>query len=674
MSLATHKFQELLAKARRLAAQKKEQETVAALDTLKAKLQKEKIHNVDMSLTGVSDESLETKEGREVAVDIIAEIMSSYTPLPEPSNYPLSINYVLQDTTPVSAPEKLHLTGVAANVELNAKQELFVTTALQGDDLVLVGSAGTGKTTVTGRFLSKLSETGKLTILGENTKHLRSHVPGVLIVSFTRKAVNNIKRATPDLLKPHVLTIHKVLEFAPVFYEKFDEKVGEVRKTMRFEPQKTASNPLPRGITHVIHEESSMEGLDLYQLLAAALPHNPQEIFIGDIRQLPPIFGPAILGFKMSLLPVVELTEIYRQALLSPIIRLCRDILSGDSSLFSAKVEERDEVHEFTGKHQRRKFVPSLENFNEESEHGLLKIQIWQKKLPSDVALRSTVLQFIAWERNGYYKPEEDIILCPFNVSYGCVELNKGIQDYLGRKRGAVVNEIISGMQKHYLAIGDRVLYDKEDAVITNITRSATYLGKSPQPASIHLNRWGLYDEKLGEVEIEKDAEESKRLAELATEDFFLNFSEDEDEDRVNVASHSITVRYNYSDEEVTLTTAGEVNAILGGNALTVHKMQGSENETIFFLLHHSHAAMIQNELLYTGCSRARKKLHIICEIDTFFKGVKSHKVRGVTLKDKVEYFKGKVEYKKMQETMETLNKQNEVKMQSLSYYKRERG
>ena len=69
-------------------------------------------------------------------------------------------------------------------------------------------------------------------------------------------------------------------------------------------------------------------------MLAAALPHDPQEIFIGDLRQLPPVFGPAILGFKMSLLPVIELTEVYRQALLSPIIRLAHVVVSGDARSF----------------------------------------------------------------------------------------------------------------------------------------------------------------------------------------------------------------------------------------------------------------------------------------------------------------------------------------------------
>ena len=86
--------------------------------------------------------------------------------------------------------------------------------------------------------------------------------------------------------------------------------------------------------------------------------------------------------------------------------------------------------------------------------------------------------------------------------------------------------------------------------------------------------------------------------------------------------------------------------------------MQGSEERTIFFVLHHSHAAMISNELLYTGITRARNKLHIICEPDTFFSGVKRHKVRGATIKEKIDTFKGKVEYKEMAKTMALLERQ----------------
>jgi ATP-dependent exoDNAse (exonuclease V) alpha subunit len=53
---------------------------------------------------------------------------------------------------------------------------------------------------------------------------------------------------------------------------------------------------------------------------------------------------------------------------------------------------------------------------------------------------------------------------------------------------------------------------------------------------------------------------------------------------------------------------------------------------------------MIQRELLYTAVTRASKELYIICEPDTFVKGVESQRIKGNTLLDKAEYFKGKLE------------------------------
>ena len=687
MSLTPEKFQELLDKAKKLAAQRRALDEQAGLDKIEEDFTSRKPATVDLRNIGIDTFSLHTVEGRNDAVEILSEVASgssgsignSKNPTVDELYAEISkrnlINFKPFPERTVTVSKKIHTTGVAADVSLNARQQLFIDTALSGEDVCLIGAAGTGKTTVTGKFISRLIDSGKLKPLGHETKWLNASVPGVLITSFTRKAVNNIRRAVPPLLQPHVLTMHKVLEFQPVFYEAFDEKTGVMKNTMKFEPQRHALNPLPSNLKLVCYEESSMIGTDLYNMMSAAMPHNPQEVFIGDIRQLPPIFGPAILGFKMSLLTVIELNEVYRQALLSPIIRLAHAVLSGDSSLFdtAGKYTEREPhahlIDAKTGKPEivERIHIPKLEKFNEEGEHGSVKIQIWQKKLPSEVACNTSALQFIAWEKQGYYKPDDDLILCPFNVSFGTVELNKKIQNYLGVKRGAVVHEVISGFEKHYLAIGDRILYDKEDAVIVDIKRNVNYMGKAVSPPSKFLDRWGAYQEQLSEEEVEKAKNEEQVLSVEAMDNFISGFSDD-DEDRVNVASHAIDIRFSYSDETTTLSTAGEINSILGGNAITVHKMQGSENSTIFLVLHHSHAAMLQNELLYTGISRARDKLHIICEIDTFFKGVKSHKVRGVTLADKIDFFKGnwKSKFKEMEAEMEMLVKQKEVKKKRL--------
>lgn len=57
---------------------------------------------------------------------------------------------------------------------------------------------------------------------------------------------------------------------------------------------------------------------------------------------------------------------------------------------------------------------------------------------------------------------------------------------------------------------------------------------------------------------------------------------------------------------------AVDKDAIDMGSSVTVHKSQGSEYDTIIIVLHDSHAIMLNKEVLYTGITRAKKKLYII--------------------------------------------------------------
>ena len=92
----------------------------------------------------------------------------------------------------------------------------------------------------------------------------------------------------------------------------------------------------------------------------------------------------------------------------------------------------------------------------------------------------------------------------------------------------------------------------------------------------------------------------------------------------------------------LSITKASDVNAMLHAYALTVHKSQGSEWRNVFLCLHQSHATMLQRELLYTAVTRAREELYVICEPESFTKGIKSQKIKGNTLEEKAEWFKGK--------------------------------
>lgn len=503
-------------------------------------------------------------------------------------------------------------------ITYNQNQLAFITLASSGDSCVLIGAAGTGKTTCQQGSVLKLIQSGKAGILeADGHKYLpATGAPGIVICAFTRRAVNNIRRAMPDNLKGNCITIHKLLEYEPVFYEVQDPATNEIKNTMRFEPTRNRIHPLPSSIRTVIFEEGSMVDVPLHSQVEDASPHKPQYIYLGDIQQLPPVFGSAILGYKMLELPVIELTEVYRQALESPIIRLAHRILSGNP-------------------------IPAIE-YKDWKFQDQLTIHPWRKKLSPDNALLTAALFFKNALDAGMYDPEEHMILIPFNKSFGTDELNKHIAQHLASTQKKIVYEIIAGFQKVYLAVGDKVLYDKEDAVILEINRNASYTGKKPQAESVYLDYWGT-----NQAEAEGKVVQHKINEPISAEDmdFLLEQAAGaSDEDRVKIASHVIKVRLLDSEKEVDIDSAGAVNQMILSYALTIHKAQGSEWRKVFIIFHHSHATMLQRELLYTAVTRAKEELYIICEPESFTNGIKSQRIKGNTLLEKAEYFKGKLE------------------------------
>jgi hypothetical protein len=239
------------------------------------------------------------------------------------------------------------------------------------------------------------------------------------------------------------------------------------------------------------------------------------------------------------------------------------------------------------------------------------------------------------------------MILCPYNKAFGTIEINKFIANHISKTNGETTYEIITGFSTQYFAVGDRVLHDKELGTIVKISQNVTYMGKNPQPASPYLDRWGIVnkpkDTEVHLVNFNTDPRDIDTLLES-----FTVMTDSDDIKRQ--ASHTITIALDkHTDLEdsdnylVELTTAGEVNALLLGYAITVHKSQGSEWRKVLLVLHHSHNTMLARELLYTAVTRARQSLHVICEADTFTNGITKQRIKGNSLAEKAEFFKGKV-------------------------------
>lgn len=513
---------------------------------------------------------------------------------------------------------ELSISGIGKHGEAityNKEQTDFISLATLLKSCILIGAAGTGKTTCMMGAITSLIHSGSIPVMQDTGghKYLRSGTSGIVACSYTRRAVSNLRKAMPAGMTDNCITIHKLLEYQPEYFDIDDPITGETKTTMRFVATRNAFRPLPATIKTVIIDESSMVSVELFRELEAALPHGVQWIFLGDIQQLPPVFGAAILGYKMLELPTVELVQVYRQALESPIIKYATQIKDG--ICFS---------------------VP--EKLVEETSRGKVTFHPWKKKLSGEVALH-TFCKFCATALDhGGYNTETDCILVPFNKAFGTIEINRHIANHVAKKAKRPVWEVIAGFNKLYFSVGDKVLYDKEDAVITAIEINPTYTGKKPQKESLTLDYWGFDSLPRTQEQVSLQEEEI---------DFMLDqmaaFTGKDDE-RVRAASHKVTVQLQDSGQYVDITSAADLNALLISYALTIHKSQGSEWDKVFLVLHQSHATMVQRELLYTAVTRAAKELYVICEPESFEKGVASQRIKGNTLAEKAEFFKGKLE------------------------------
>lgn len=527
----------------------------------------------------------------------------------------------------------------------NTEQEAAISNAYFGKSFCLIGAAGTGKTTTLKALLARMLENHRIPPLESSTKHLKSGAPGVALISYTRRAVRNIAKQMEASLKGHCITFHKLVEYEPEQYEEKDSETGTYVTKMRFAPQRNRSFTLPSNLKLIVVDESSMLSIDYFNQVLAALPQPSQVqfIFLGDLNQLPPVYGQAILGKMLLELPIIELTRVYRQALESPIISLAlavkdnnfkqfeSDCNSGTFTINGAVRSSSDLTDRVSLSNVTKKLVIEREG------RGKVTLQPWKKQIDKDDVIDLLHGQFKIWAKDGTYNPEEDLVLCPWNKSVGTDELNKGIAQFTGDARGAEVHEVIAGFNKYYYAVGDKLLVDKEEAIILDIRTNYRYVGKRPQAASTTMNRWGEGGAGFADIFGEELTDDQL--------DALLHAAADVS-DRTAAASHIIRVKFLDRDTEEDITDAATLNATTFAYAITVHKAQGSECRKVFFITHECHSAMCSRELVYTAFTRAAEELHVVMAPKMIAKAAARPRIKGDTLAEKLEFFKSRLEEK----------------------------
>ena len=123
----------------------------------------------------------------------LAARLRASTPAP-PVPVPSPLAPVL---APAPVPVSIHQTDKhGVPIEYNSNQLAFSAVANSGQSCVLIGAAGTGKTTSMKGTITSLLSNGKIgKLIPEYHKHLQLAQHGIVICAYTRRAVNKIGRA-----------------------------------------------------------------------------------------------------------------------------------------------------------------------------------------------------------------------------------------------------------------------------------------------------------------------------------------------------------------------------------------------------------------------------------------------------------------------------------------------
>jgi exodeoxyribonuclease V alpha subunit len=176
---------------------------------------------------------------------------------------------------------------------LASSQAKAIRLALLSKVLVITGGPGVGKTTIVNSILRILAAKGVK----------------LLLCAPTGRAAKRMTEATGFEAR----TIHRLLEVDP--------KGGGFKRN--------ADNPLECDL--LVVDETSMVDVLLMQALMKAIPDSAALLIVGDIDQLPSVGPGQVLADVISsgAVPVVRLTEVFRQAAQSQIISSAHKINQG---------------------------------------------------------------------------------------------------------------------------------------------------------------------------------------------------------------------------------------------------------------------------------------------------------------------------------------------------------
>jgi len=368
-------------------------------------------------------------------------------------------------------------------IALSEAQRDAVRLLIENRVLVLTGGPGTGKTTLVRTFVRLFKQTG----------------------------------ITCQLMAPTGIAAKRLAAVT-------GNDAATVHRTFGYNGRKWLSNNFNKfHVGAVIIDEMSMVDQELFYRILDALHPSTMLVLVGDDAQLPSVGPGSVLRELLwcAALPHVRLTQIFRQAAQSDIVKASHRINQGETLALGGRPPESD--FQFVDCTEERKLTDLIVKMAEKLKGRDANFQVLSPK---------------------------------YDGLTGVTNLNDRLREALNPDKGQ--SEWIAG--KIRMRIGDRVMVTKND---------------------YDLN---VYNGDMG------------KLHEISRSDLIVKI-------------HGAKVD---SDLYVTISKTKALEMLRLAYAITVHKSQGSEFDTIIMPIVKAHGRMRQRNLFYTAVTRAKKKVWLL--------------------------------------------------------------
>jgi exodeoxyribonuclease V alpha subunit len=466
---------------------------------------------------------------------------------------------------------------------------------------ILAGYAGAGKTTVSKIIMDIYAD-----IWGKEN---------IVACALSGNASNRIKNVTGY----NAFTIHSLLRYKGKGFE-FNEE-----------------NKLPFKL--IVLDEASMVDIFLFYHLLKAIDFSYTKLFIiGDNAQLPPVGAGEVFSNMLEIdkIEKVILDKVFRQKENQVINIFAQDVRKGKVPKGYKKRDYEDfffitvEIDNYFARVRNLKDKDKKKVRDEVNTKIVEKINKLSKKVDTNVLSmllnglkRILTEDFKKFKEYAYrYIYYYQIIAPQKNGIVGTVELNRitksifnPTEKIFSRSDIGLWDKIIHLKNKNKTAVSLEEFFEikKTFDELSSEEKYKTYI-KLINPESSNENMKRVFNGQVGIV-IDK-----------------IVFIDDNDE-----LVKFIAVYYPSEDYVVFYNESEANNRIIDlSYSFTVHKSQGSEYNVVAIPISLSNAFMLNNKLLYTAITRAKKKLYLFGESYAFEMGVrKRDEVKRVTFLSK---------------------------------------